>query len=117
MAQQHAAAHHGEHHEGEHHHLGIPAYLGVFAVLMVLTILTYAVALIDLDHIFRGLNTFVALGIALVKAALVVLFFMHVKFSSRLVKFSIICGLFWLGIMFVLTLADYNSRVGPVVNN
>lgn len=114
MAEQHA--HHEEHHEGEHH-LGIPAYLGVFAILMVLTILTYAVALIDLDHLFRGLNTFVALGIALIKAALVVLFFMHVKFSSRLVKFSIVAGLFWLGIMFVLTLSDYNSRIGPIVNN
>ena len=111
MAEQYAHHQNEPHAEGEHHHLGIPAYLGVFAILMVLTILTYTVALVDLDHFFRGLNTFVALGIALVKAALVVLFFMHVKFSSRLVKFSIICGLFWLGIMFVLTLSDYNSRI------
>ena len=108
MAEHHTEQH--ETHEGEHHQ-GIPVYLGVFAILMVLTILTYYVALIDLDHIFRGLNTFVALGIALLKATLVILFFMHVKFSSRLVKFSIIAGLFWLGIMFLFTLSDYNSRI------
>ena len=108
------AEHNNEQH-GEHHQ-GIPTYLIIFGILMVLTVLTYTVALQDLDHIFPGLNTIVAMTIAFVKAFLVVWFFMHVKFSSKLVKLSVVAGLFWLGIMFVLTLSDYNSRVGPLVN-
>jgi cytochrome c oxidase subunit 4 len=113
-----------EHHEEHGHHLTIPNYLLVFAALIAGTIITYFAALYDLDHFaqkvlgpnFHGLNTIIALTIAFIKASIVVWFFMHVKFSSRLVKLSVGAGLFWLAIMFVLTLADYNSRTGAIVN-
>lgn len=111
---EHNLEHHGEH----EHHQGIPTYLAVFGVLMVMTIATYLTALTDLDSkTFHGMNTVVALTIAFFKASLVVWFFMHVKFSSKLVKLSVGAGLFWLAIMFVLTLADYNSRTGVLVNH
>ena len=56
-----------------------------------------------------ALRTF-ALGIASIKATLVILFFMHGKYSSRRTKLVIVCGFFWLAIMLGLTLADYSSR-------
>ena len=62
----HTSEHHHDEHEHEEH-IGIPGYLGVFAVLVVGTILTYWVALIDLDFIFPGANTLVALLIAFTK--------------------------------------------------
>ena len=109
------AEHNLEHHGAHEHHQGIPTYLAVFGILMVLTILTYTVALRDLDSaFFHGMNTVVALTIAFIKASFVVWFFMHVKFSSKLVKLSVGAGLFWLAIMFVLTLADYNSRTSAI---
>jgi cytochrome c oxidase subunit 4 len=81
-------------------------YYGIFGALMVLTIITVAVAFINLG----ALNFPVALGIAILKATLVILFFMHVKYSSRLTK--LICGtaFFFLVILFGLTLTDYLSR-------
>ena len=73
---------------------------------MVLTAVTVTVAFINLG----GLNFPVALGIAILKATLVILFFMHVKYSSRLTK--LICGtaFFFLLVLFGLTLSDYLSR-------
>ena len=56
------------------------------------------------------LNAVVALTIAVVKATLVVLYFMHVRYSSRLVWLIVTAGLFWLAIMFALTLSDYSTR-------
>ena len=83
-----------------------PLYYGIFGALMVLTAITVAVAFINLGP----LNFPVALGIAIVKATLVILFFMHVKYSSRLTK--LICGtaFVFLTILFALTLTDYLSR-------
>jgi cytochrome c oxidase subunit IV len=83
-----------------------PTYYAIFGALMVLTAITVAVAFINLGP----LNFPVALGIAIVKATLVILFFMHVKYSSRLTK--LICGtaFVFLGILFALTLTDYLSR-------
>jgi len=81
-------------------------YYVIFGSLMVLTTITVVVAFINLGR----LNFPVALGIAILKATLVVLFFMHVKYSSRLTK--LICGtaFFFLLILFGLTLSDYLSR-------
>ena len=81
-------------------------YYGIFGALMVLTAVTVSVAFINLG----ALNFPVALGIAILKATLVILFFMHVKYSSRLTK--LICGtaFFFLIILFGLTLSDYMSR-------
>lgn len=108
---------HHEHQEGEHHIVSIPAYLGVFAVLMVGTILTVLVAFIDLDHIFAGANTLVALLIAFVKMSCVVLIFMHVRWSSKLIWLTAAAGFFWLAIMFAFTMQDYLTRSPGVFSN
>ena len=81
-------------------------YYAVFAALLVLTAITTAVAFVDLGP----WNTVVALGIAFLKATLVALFFMHVKYSSRLTQVIVAGGLFWLAILIVLTLSDFVSR-------
>ena len=81
-------------------------YFAVFTALIVLTATTTAVSFVDLGP----WNTVVALGIAFVKATLVVLFFMHVKYSPRLTQIVIVGGLFWLAIMIGLTLSDFVSR-------
>ena len=89
-----------------HHVTGIPVYLAVFAALMVLTILTVFVSTLDLGL----LNTPIALAIAVTKATLVILFFMHVIHSTRLTWVVILASLLWLAVMFVLTFADYLTR-------
>ena len=82
-------------------------YIGIFLILMVGTGLTVLAAFRD----FPGpLNAIVALTIAVVKATFVVLYFMHVRYSSRLVWLVIAAGLFWLAIMFALTISDYSTR-------
>lgn len=107
------AEHHNEHHHDEHEehaHIGLPGYLGVFGILVVGTILTYFVATIDLDGIFPGANTLVALLIAFTKMTFVVLYFMHVKYSSKLIWMTSVSGFFWLAIMFAFTMQDYLTR-------
>jgi cytochrome c oxidase subunit 4 len=94
----------------EHHIVSIPLYLTVFAILFGGTILTVAVAFVDLDHIFPGANTLVALSIAFFKMACVVLIFMHVRWSSRLIWLMAVAGFFWLAIMFAFTMQDYLTR-------
>ena len=85
-------------------------YFAIFGALMVGTALTVFAAKIDLDYIFHGANTVVALTIAVFKATLVVLYFMHVRYSSRLTWVIVAAGFFWLGIMFVFTISDYMTR-------
>ena len=92
----------------------IPKYLGVFAVLVVGTILTYWVATIDLDSIFPGANTLVALLIAFTKMTCVMLFFMHVYWSPKLIWLAVIASFFWMAIMFAFTMADYFTRAAGV---
>lgn len=92
----------------------IPKYLGVFAVLVVGTILTYYVATIDLDFIFPGANTLVALLIAFTKMACVMLFFMHVYWSPKLIWLAVVASFFWMAIMFAFTMADYFTRATGV---
>ncbi len=99
-----------EHMETQKEHIGIPGYLGVFAVLVVGTILTYIVATVDLDFIFPGANTLVALLIAFTKMTCVILFFMHVYWSPKLIWLSAIASFFWLAIMFAFTMQDYVTR-------
>ncbi|MCA1633181.1 MAG: cytochrome C oxidase subunit IV family protein [Acidobacteria bacterium] len=81
-------------------------YFGVFGALMVGTALTVIAATID----FKGMNDVIAMTIAVVKALLVLLFFMHVRYSSRLIWVVVASMFFWLAIMLVLTLTDYSSR-------
>jgi len=94
----------------EDQHIGIPGYLGVFSVLIVGTVLTYYAATVDMDHIFPGANTLVALAIAFTKMSFVMLFFMHVRWSPRLIWLSAAGSFFWLAIMFAFTMQDYLTR-------
>ena len=91
-------------------HIGFLGYFGVFAVLVVGTILTYFAATIDMDIIFPGANTLVALLIAFVKMGCVMLFFMHVYWSPKLIWLSALAAFFWLAIMFAFTMQDYLTR-------
>ena len=81
-------------------------YYAVFAALIVGTGLTVLAAEVDLG----ALNNVVMLAIACTKAALVILFFMHVRWSTRLTWVVVASGFFWLLIMFGLTMSDYISR-------
>jgi len=89
-------------------------YYGIFAALMALTLLTVWAAFQDIHpsvfglHI--GLNPVIALAIATTKALLVVLYFMHVRYSSKLNRITVLAGFFWLGILLVMTMGDYVSR-------
>jgi cytochrome c oxidase subunit 4 len=83
-------------------------YFLIFGVLMTLTAITVYAANINLGS--EKLNTIVALTIAVIKATLVILFFMHVRYSPRLTWVVIASGFLWLAIMISLTLADYLSR-------
>src|SRR5215212_4006134 len=94
----------------EEQHIGYPGYLGVFAILIVGTVLTYWVATKDLDWIFPGANTLVALTIAFTKMTFVMLFFMHVYWSPKLIWLAAIASFFWMAIMFAYTMQDYLTR-------
>jgi cytochrome c oxidase subunit 4 len=91
---------------GHQHVVPTRIYYAIFATLMVLTGVTVAVAYVDLGE----WNTVVAVAIACFKAMIVVLYFMHVKYSTRLIKLTVIAGLYWMGILLALTLGDYLTR-------
>jgi len=81
-------------------------YYTIFGILLVMTYLTTQIAYLDLG----AFNTVAALAIAGFKATLVVLFFMHVKYSTRLTKLAVLGGLYWLLILLTITLTDYMTR-------
>ncbi len=102
---------HGDSHAPSHHHVEkISTYITIFMVLMVLLVVTYVAAKINLDGMFGGLNLIVAMTIAVIKALCVVLIFMHVKHSSRLVWAFCGASFIWLIILFVLMFPDYLTR-------
>lgn len=82
-------------------------YFIIFTLLIALTGLTTWVATLDMPAPW---NTVVALGIATFKATLVILFFMHVKYSSNLTRAAVVAGFFWLAILMVLTMSDILTR-------
>jgi cytochrome c oxidase subunit IV len=88
------------------HIASVKSYVGIFATLMVFTVITVFVAYVNLGQ----MNKVVALGIATIKATLVILYFMHVKYSSRLTKLVVVSGFFFLIILLSLTMVDYGSR-------
>jgi cytochrome c oxidase subunit 4 len=88
------------------HVVPVSTYVAVFVALMVLTLATVGASRVDLG----AFNTPVALAIAVSKAILVVLFFMHVKWSPRIVALFLAGALFWLFHMIAGTTADYISR-------
>jgi cytochrome c oxidase subunit 4 len=95
-----------EHKEHEHHIVSPLVYLAILVALLVGTALTVWASYVDLGV----WNPIIALAIACTKATLVVLFFMHVKYSSRLTKLTIFCGIFLFLTLIGMTLADYISR-------
>jgi cytochrome c oxidase subunit IV len=88
------------------HSVASQLYYRVFAALLGLTLLTVGVAFLDLGR----LNTVIALTIAVGKALLVILFFMHVRYSHRLIWACVIAGFFWLVLLLALTMSDYLTR-------
>ena len=93
--------------QGEHDHVvPVKVYLAVFVTLLVMTAATTVISGIDLGP----WNTVVALVIAVFKASLVVLYFMHAKYSPRLIRVVIFGGIFWLAIMLTITFSDFVSR-------
>ena len=92
--------------DGHDHVVPATTYYGIFAALMLFTALTVGAAFVDLGP----LNIVVALTIAVVKASLVVLFFMHVKYGDRLNWVVVGAGLFWLMILLSMLMLDYSSR-------
>jgi cytochrome c oxidase subunit IV len=88
------------------HIVPVRTYVGVFLALLALTALTTAVAFYDLGK----WNTVAALAIAVTKMLLVILFFMHLKYSSGLTRVVLLAGFFWLAILVALTLSDELTR-------
>lgn len=83
-------------------------YYTIWIALLCLTVITAAVSFVDLGRF----NTVIALVIATFKALLVVLFFMHVKYTSeKLTKTVIVAAIFWLLLLLVLSMADYATRL------
>jgi cytochrome c oxidase subunit 4 len=90
----------------EHHIVPPRVYYGVFGALMFFTVVTYLVAKVDLG----SFNLVVALTIAIIKATLVILFFMHVKYSTTLTKAIVASGFFFFLIMIFFTMNDLMTR-------
>ncbi|HKQ76496.1 MAG TPA: cytochrome C oxidase subunit IV family protein [Blastocatellia bacterium] len=88
------------------HIVPIKTYTTVLIALLVLTATTCAVSFIDMGK----MNAVVAVAIAFVKASLVALIFMHLRYSRRLMLVVVAAGLFWLGILIALTMSDYLTR-------
>ena len=88
------------------HVVATRVYFVIFGALLVLTAITVWVAF----HDWGWLNTPIALGIAVVKGTLVVLYFMHVRYATRLTQVIVVSGFFWLLILFSLGMSDYLSR-------
>jgi cytochrome c oxidase subunit 4 len=89
------------------HHIVTPAvYMMVFGALLLGTAITVGAAYVDLGI----LNPVVALAIACTKAVIVILFFMHVKYQSKLIKMTVGAGFFTFLVLVTMTLSDYMSR-------
>jgi cytochrome c oxidase subunit 4 len=107
--------------EHEEHIVSPVIYLIVLVLLMLLLTLTLIAAFVDLDKVIAGpnhsgtayWNMTVAILIAICKAALIILFFMHVKYGSRLTWAFAMAGFVWLGIMMTLSMSDYFTRGYP----
>jgi cytochrome c oxidase subunit 4 len=93
-------------HEAIHQVVSPKTYLAVYITLLIATGLTTGAAFIDL----KQFNPVLALAIACFKAVIVILFFMHVYFSSRLMKLTVAAGFFTFIVLIMMTLSDYMSR-------
>ncbi len=97
-------------HEVHEHIVPLGTYIAVFVALLILTALTTGMAWVDMGR----WNLVVALAIAVCKATLVVLFFMHAKYNKGLSRIALIGAIFWLGIMIVFTLSDELTRTWQI---
>jgi len=97
---------HQTHTEAAGHIDSVKSYALILVILLILTIVTALVATIDLGPF----NIIVALFIAVCKMLLVVLFFMHVRYSTKLTRLVMIGGLLWLAILLTLAFADFSTR-------
>ena len=95
-----------EHSEHSEHIVSPTIYIAIFSALLVGTGLTVWAAFQN----FGPFNIVIALAIASTKATLVVLYFMHARYSPRRTQLVIVCSVFWLAIMLALTLSDYQTR-------
>ncbi len=89
------------------HIVSVKVYIAVFLALLAGTAITVLAGKQDFPE---PLNVVIALTIAVIKATLVVLYFMHVRYSARLIWVILASALFWVGILFALTLSDYWTR-------
>jgi cytochrome c oxidase subunit 4 len=93
-------------HAPAHHRASLLVYFAVFFALMLFTVLTVYASRVNLHQ----WNTPIALAIAVIKATIVILWFMHVIHSPRMTWIVVISSFLWLGVLFVLTFSDYLTR-------
>jgi cytochrome c oxidase subunit 4 len=94
-------------HAGPGHHIApVSLYITIFLLLMVMTLATWGVTFVHLG----AFNLPVAMAIAITKATLVILFFMHVYWSPKIIKVTVGMSFFFLIIMLVMVMSDYLSR-------
>lgn len=96
--------------KAEHAHPSVLLYIVIFLALVAGTILTWTIAFVNLGP----WNPVVALTIAVIKATLVILYFMHVRYSNKLTIITVCAGFFWLMILITLSLSDYLTRSLPL---
>jgi cytochrome c oxidase subunit IV len=106
MTEQHDASNVTNPEHAAHHVVTPVTYTIVFVILLIFTGLTVLAAYIDMGI----LNPVVALAIASIKAVIVILFFMHVKYQSKLIKMTVAAGFFTFAALITMTLSDYISR-------
>lgn len=111
----HAAPTEAVHHPEEHHGPTVKMYFAIFFALATLTVVTVLAARFDFAPMMGVqmggfVNNIVALGIAVTKASLVVLFFMHVRYESKLVGLAVVASVIWLAFLILITVSDYLTR-------
>ena len=106
MSDQNEAANVTDPEHGEHHIVSPLEYSYVFGTLLLFTAITVGAAYVDL----KWANPVIALAIASFKAVVVILFFMHVKYQSRLIKMTVGAGFFTFFVLIMMTMSDYISR-------
>jgi cytochrome c oxidase subunit IV len=108
MAHGHGHGHAGGQEDAQHHHIiPLKSYITVFVTLVALTVLTVAASRFD----FGSMNTVINIGIASVKASLVLAIFMHLKYDDKLYLVVILTGIFFLIVMYFFSILDIVTRV------
>jgi cytochrome c oxidase subunit IV len=98
-----------EHPDAVGHIAPAKLYVSIWALLIALTITTVFASFVELGYF----NVVVALVIATIKGTLVVLFFMHLRYSPKLTMITVVAAMFWLFILLALTMTDYMTRGWP----